>query len=372
MSVHAGTIVTVAGRTVLQRVQSSGLGNVTIPKDTIREVGNELVVDKVPQEPDFTFTLESLDVSCDIEALLHGKRGDGGGGGSDGASENDPDGTEYPWETSEAINVASPWKDHATGSAGHVAAGHLIPGFYPTSIAYRFGVTDNAQTTVELAGGAFYYGEFAPVEEQQTVAGGTVTSSDPAIRYRKGGAAGTTFKSVFGVISKGKMLIEGYDYNVAGGAAAPGSPVTLTFTARVRCRQRRHGAPRVLHVGLAGLPAAAFTAPTLVLPGAVRGRQHLRLDLSRSALTAARHGRLAAASPTSQTAELDGLGGRGRSSASSATRSRSAARSTASTRTATSWSARATTRRSSSSCATSRASTWTMRSSASSTRTRSR
>jgi hypothetical protein len=278
MSVHAGTIVTVAGRTVLQRVQSSGLGNVTIPKDTIREVGNELVVDKVPQEPDFTFTLESLDVSCDIEALLHGKRGDGGGGGSDGAAENDPDGTEYPWETSEAINVASPWKDHATGSAGHVAAGHLIPGFYPTSIAYRFGVTDNAQTTVELAGGAFYYGEFAPVEEQQTVAGGTVTSSDPAIRYRKGGAAGTTFKSVFGVISKGKMLIEGYDYNVAGGAAAPGSPVTLTFTPE-------SGVVNGDTVRLAYFTSASRDYPqsvhrsALVLPGAVRGR-HVCVSIS--------------------------------------------------------------------------------------------
>src|SRR3954467_6892468 len=107
MSVHAGTILTVAGRTVLQRVQSSGLGDVRIPMDTIREVGNELVVDKIPTEPDFTFTLESLDVSADIEAMLHGRRGDDD---SEGAAADDPDGTEYPWETVEPLNIASPWK----------------------------------------------------------------------------------------------------------------------------------------------------------------------------------------------------------------------------------------------------------------------
>jgi hypothetical protein len=278
MSVHAGTILTVAGRTVLQRVQSSGLGNVNIPKDTIREVGNELVVDKVPQEPDFTFSLETLDVSCDIEAMLQGKRGDGGAGGSNGASSGDADGTEYPWETAQPLNIASPWKDHATGSAGHVAAGHLIPGYYPTSIAYRFGVTDNAQTTVELGGGSFYYGEFAPVEEQQVVAGGAVTSADPAIQYRKGGAGGTTFRSVFGVIADGKMLIEGYDYTVAGGGAAPGAPVTLTFTPE-------SGIANGDTVRLAYFTSASRDYPqpvhrsALVLPGAVRGR-HICISIS--------------------------------------------------------------------------------------------
>ena len=73
MTVKAGDIVTVAGQTVLQRLQTQGLTNAKVPVNTIREIGNGLVVDKVLGEPDFTFTLESLAVDCSIEAILHGE-----------------------------------------------------------------------------------------------------------------------------------------------------------------------------------------------------------------------------------------------------------------------------------------------------------
>jgi hypothetical protein len=59
MSVHAGDILHVGGNNVIDRIQSAGLGDVNLPIETIREVGNREVVDKVTGEPDFTFTLES-------------------------------------------------------------------------------------------------------------------------------------------------------------------------------------------------------------------------------------------------------------------------------------------------------------------------
>ena len=70
MSVHAGSILTVGGNNVIDRIQSAGLGDVRLPVETIREVGNRLVVDKVPTEPDFTFTMESWDVSTDMMATV--------------------------------------------------------------------------------------------------------------------------------------------------------------------------------------------------------------------------------------------------------------------------------------------------------------
>jgi hypothetical protein len=75
MSVHAGTIVTVGGANVIDRLQSAGLGNVTLPVEAIREVGNELVVDKIPGEADFTFSMESYNVSTEMMAFLTGKTG---------------------------------------------------------------------------------------------------------------------------------------------------------------------------------------------------------------------------------------------------------------------------------------------------------
>ncbi len=76
MSIRAGSIVTVAGRNIVDRLQSAGLGDARIPIETIREIGNDLVVDKIPGEPDFTFSMESWDVTTDLMAFLHGGIGD--------------------------------------------------------------------------------------------------------------------------------------------------------------------------------------------------------------------------------------------------------------------------------------------------------
>jgi hypothetical protein len=76
MSVHAGSILTVGGNNVIDRIQSAGLGDVNDHPDRDDPRGRQpLVVDKIPGEPDFTFTMESLDVSTDVMAWLTGKVG---------------------------------------------------------------------------------------------------------------------------------------------------------------------------------------------------------------------------------------------------------------------------------------------------------
>jgi hypothetical protein len=266
MSVHAGSILTVGGNNVIDRIQSAGLGDATIPIETVREVGNELVVDKIPGEPDFTFSLESLDVSTDIMALLTGKVGaQAEPGGAPGAA--DPVGTEYKWADCGYINIASPWKDPVNDSLGNIVAGHLIPAYYPTRLRYAFGVTDFATQTVDLGGGAFYYGKAAPVEEYGTGDAGLkdFVTADPAVQYRIGGATGTTFRYVFGVIVAGVPMIEGVDYTVAfaGGIATISFTVAPAAGALVRYSYFTTAAktyPQAVH------------AATIVKPGAVRGR----------------------------------------------------------------------------------------------------
>src|SRR3954470_10563365 len=116
MSVHAGTILTVGRNNVIDRIQSAGLGDTNITVDTIREVGNYLVVDKIPGEPDFTFTMESLDVTTDLMAFLTGKVGAQASGSPPGGT--DPAGTSYRWEDTRTVNIVSPWKNPSTSSAG--------------------------------------------------------------------------------------------------------------------------------------------------------------------------------------------------------------------------------------------------------------
>jgi hypothetical protein len=268
MSVHAGSILHVGGNNVIDRIQSAGLGDVRLPIETIREVGNREVVDKVPGEPDFTFTMESLNTSTELMAWLTGAWG-AGSASAQAPGASDPDGTEYDWlDALGCKNIASPWKDPATGSAGVVEAGHLIPGYYPTRLRYRFGVTDNATQEVELAGGSFFYGEFAPLEERWTGTGvqtAFITTED-TVHYRRGGADGTLFKDVFGVMVDGILMVEDVDYTVSGG---DGSPATITFD--------------VAPDNNADIRAAYFTdaakaypqsvhASSVVIPGAVRGR----------------------------------------------------------------------------------------------------
>lgn len=271
MSVRAGSIVHVGGRNVIDRLQDAGLGNARIPIETIREIGNDLVVDKIPGEADFTFTLTSWDVTTDLLALFTGKVGNPAANQPPGYS--DALHTEYKWENCKFINIASPWKGDTGSAGGHVTAGHLVPGYYPTRVRYRLGVTENAQMEAELAGAEFYYARCAPIEE--VAAGdGTATAfatSEAARPYRVNGAGGTTFKYVFGVLVDGVLMVEGTDYTVTGGTAPPGPSTAATIhfsTPPANGSQVRFA----YFTEVAKTYPQAVNADATLKPGAVRGR----------------------------------------------------------------------------------------------------
>jgi hypothetical protein len=270
MSIRAGSIVTVAGRNVVDRLQSAGLGNANIPIDTIREVGNDLVVDKIPGDPDFTFSMESWDVTTDLMAFLHGAIGNQAANQPPGAA--DPDGTPYRWEDCEFVNITSPWKRNTGNAGGNISAGLIIPAYYPTRLAYRFGITDMASQTIELSGGSFYYAQAAPVEE--IAAGDGVldafVTSEAARALRLGGPAGTDFRRIFGVLVDGVLQVKDVDYVESTAAVGAASGVaTITFTnppaaaAQVRF---------CYFTEVAKAYPQAVNADTIIKPGAVRGR----------------------------------------------------------------------------------------------------
>lgn len=271
MSIRAGSIVLVGGRNIIDRLQTAGLTG-QVPIETIREIGNDLVVDKVPGEPDYTFTAESWDMTTDIMAFLQGKVGNATVGEPPGYL--DADGTEYRWENCQFVNVTSPWKDDTGSQGGHIGAGLILPGYYPTRMTLRYGVTENATESVDLAGGSFYYGQAPPVEELAAGTGvlAAFVTSESARALRLGGAGGGTFQRVFGVLVNGVLQIPGVDYvETVPGATAPGASAITTITfvnppasgAQVRL---------CYFTETAKAWPQALNADSLIKPGAVRGR----------------------------------------------------------------------------------------------------
>jgi hypothetical protein len=267
--IPAGSIVHVGGKTVLNRLQDAGLQNPNVPTQTVYETGNDLVVGKILTEADFRFQLTSWDVSTDLMALLHGKFA------AMGAliSAADAAGTVYKWEDCQFLNVASPWKRDTGTDGGDVEAGVIIPNLFPTALAYRLGVTENAQMQVTLASGAYYMAKGYPMEET-AVGDGVATAyvtSEHAMVHRIGGFASTRLRYVFGVMVNGVIQVEGEDYTVTGGAAPEVAPtaVTIHFTVPP---------PNTAVVKFCYFSPTAHAIPqadnlgTNILPAAVRGR----------------------------------------------------------------------------------------------------
>ena len=267
--IPSGSIVHVGGRTVINRLQDAGLQDPRVPTATVYETGNNLVVGKILTEADFRFQLTSWDVSCDLMALLQGEMSTMG----TQISAADAAGTIYRWENCGFINVTSPWKRNTGSAGGNIQAGVIIPTLYPTQLAYRLGVTDNAQMQVTLSSGAYYMGMGYPIEESGA-GDGTITSfltSQPAMVYRIGGHGASQYQYVSGVMVNGVPQIPGVDFTVTGGALpeVAATAVTLHFTVPP---------PAAAVVRYCYFSTTAGAIPqvdnlaTTVTPAAVRGR----------------------------------------------------------------------------------------------------
>jgi hypothetical protein len=222
MAIRGGQILHLGGSaTVIDRLQSVG-ADVNIGSDTIREVGNYLNVDKVKQDPEVTFSMESFDVSTEAEALLSNRLDD---------ANADADGTEYLFSEMGALNIISPWKDEAAGSAGTIDGGVILPGYYCSRASYRFGVDDNAGVTFELAGSDQYLARFVPQNERFTGNGASAsfTTTASAVRHRVGGYDSGEMKYVLGVVLNGNTQVEGSDFTVTPSAGGAAEVMTVTF-----------------------------------------------------------------------------------------------------------------------------------------------
>jgi hypothetical protein len=257
MAIKAGQILHVGNDSVvIDRIQTAGPGNLNIPTEKIYELGNYKSVATIRDVPDLSFTMESLDVSTEIEALLLDNP-------TYVASEG------YDLSLAKPLEMASQFKAGRSATDAFATVASVgIPFLVVESVGYRFGLRDNARQTVTLRGDSIFYNPgstFVDTVVGSGVAGQTLVTTHPAYITDDGGT-----RRVLSVTVGDSRLFKDVDYTETYGAVAAGAATTtLTFTKAIPATKKiraMYASPDVRTYPQSVHPDA------LTKPAAVRGK----------------------------------------------------------------------------------------------------
>lgn len=255
MAIKAGELIHVGNAVLLDRLQNGGPGDLNIPTEKIFELGNYESVATVRDIPDLSFSMESFDVSTELEALLTG------------GSDADAAGTEYDMSTMKYLDVAGQFKGGRNAANPYdVVVAAALPGLFPESLSYRFGIRDNASQQVSLRGDSIYYAQGGAVIEEfagPNTGGVAVSLSNPVIPYNGDTINGTRYAlGVFDVDAQ-KRLIVGTDYTETDNVGT--IEVTPTEDA---------GTLRIVYhtTATVSYPQISHAAASATRPAAIKGR----------------------------------------------------------------------------------------------------
>src|ERR1035437_3112038 len=120
MAIKAGQILHAMNQFIVDRIQTGGAGSLNIPQERVYELGNYQAVGLVRDIPDLTFSLDVLDVSTQVEALLCGSTDpEADTFGTDGST-----GTTYLLAKYATADIISPFK--STQGAFNVVKGVAV------------------------------------------------------------------------------------------------------------------------------------------------------------------------------------------------------------------------------------------------------
>lgn len=240
MAIKAGQILHAANQFLLDRLQTAGPGSLNIPTEKVYELGNRQSVAVVRDVPDLSFTVDALDVSTEIEAILVGKNGDGRSAAEGTVLAPDPfgldgeTGTAYNLADYAPMDITSPWRTENQGSNFASVRGVVVPNLYLESVAYTYGLTDKAGESYSLKGDSIYYVPGHPYTEE-FVGDGTLVdftfANGPALLYMEQGKA----IYALSVSVDGHRLLSGIDYTdsptkaTLAIAPAVGAKIRLTY-----------------------------------------------------------------------------------------------------------------------------------------------
>lgn len=246
MAIKAGQILHDVHGFVVDRIQTGGPGNLNIPEEKIKELGNYQTVATIRDIPDLSFDLESLDVSTEIEALLTYQ-----------VPSSISDGEEIDFVSAVPIDVISPFK--AGSGLFTIVRGLALPYLTLENATYRFGTKANATQSFSLRGDSIFYAQGTPYYQEFTASGtGPYTLAHTALPYMDGAdtlyALGVCYVRTDGTF---KRLFFGDDYTntattVTLLAAAPvGSKVRVVYASATAASYAQ-----TVHQGVSVKPAA--------------------------------------------------------------------------------------------------------------------
>ena len=195
MAIKSGQIIHDVHGFVIDRIQTGGVSNLNIPQEKIYELGNYQTVATVRDIPDLSFDMESFDVSCEVEALIHGVN-----------PSSVTSGQEFAFSTTYPIDVISPFK--AGNGVFTVVKGIAVPYLNLEQVTYRFGVGQNATQQFTLRGDGVYYIPGSPYSQTFTLVNNTLTYNftNTALPYEEAGntlyALGACVKNTSGAYKR--------------------------------------------------------------------------------------------------------------------------------------------------------------------------
>ena len=212
MAIKGGQILHVGnGVAVIDRIQTGGPGQLNIPTEKINELGNYKSVATVRDVPDLSFTLESFDVSTEVEELL--------------VPGDDPATTGIDLARSLPLDIASQFKAGEKAPLPfQVTASVALPYLTLEQMSYRFGLRDNATQTATLRGDTIFYNPgatFVEIAEGTNAAGQEIVTAHPAYEVAEGEA-----RRVLAVTVGDKRLAFGADYTEDYATITEGAGIT--------------------------------------------------------------------------------------------------------------------------------------------------
>jgi len=182
MSLRGSQILTVAGKYVLDRVQSAGASDVNISRDKIYELGNFESVGTTSGIPELSYDIESLDATAEFEAILIGE--------NPSTFSSTVGSNRIDFRNAVPIDITSPIK--SARGAFNVTKGAILPYLTLSKASYSFGVGDSAKQSFTLNGDFVAYVPATPYIEEITNTGTgpyTLANSRTASLYTTTGGA---------------------------------------------------------------------------------------------------------------------------------------------------------------------------------------
>lgn len=262
MAIKGGDLLHVGNQILLERAQTAGPGQINLSPEKVYELGNYLSVATLFDIPDLSFSLESVDATAQLEALLVG---------ADFATM--ASGTAIDVSRALPLDVIGQIKPGKNAASPYAVVGSVAtPYLALESLSYRFGLKDKAAQTAGFKGDAIYYNPGPAIVEDfvgTNTANQAITLTHPAYPYNGDVIAGTKYGLAI-CLASGKRLFIGTDYTEVATGAGPSKSVTITVINPVPATDKI----RVVYSTSDAIsyPQASHTADSATHPAAIRGR----------------------------------------------------------------------------------------------------